>query len=479
MNNKSDSLLKNHNSAWKLFNVCHYRFIDQSGFLDLASQGKLSQVIFINNSNFIFGVLKDGSLIRHDYLNNDSLIQIQDSLNKSGTKIFNIENDAATINIVLFVISLLLITILMISFIFACISVAKINSLEKKLKEISNHKIDLNLNKNYALIRDQVSSLSQKVSELEASKSIPMSRITKLPANDNKSKNKDSEEINEKDNPDQKQRIYDQDLNLSDVIIESDETREYIEEFISNQKKDENEISPLFKNDIKPKSSLLLYGPPGIGKTLLGHAIANELDIEIFYTNATKFKPYYANQSPKMIEDFFKNAINYVTNNNKKVVVMIDEADEILTKRKANESSSDKQQNQATTSFLTHIDQLHAKYGDKIIFICATNHKDSIDPAILNRLHEKIELPRLSKDKQIELFYNKFGIYKSFVNQEFITNVFDAKNQNIIESFSGRDLDKIVNETRCKIIKKINDSNDQGLKQFIKENEDLLKQNEN
>jgi ATP-dependent Zn protease len=170
MNNKSDSLLKNHNSAWKLFNVCHYRFIDQSGFLDLASQGKLSQVIFINNSNFIFGVLKDGSLIRHDYLNNDSLIQIQDSLNKSGTKIFNIENDAATINIVLFVISLLLITILMISFIFACISVAKINSLEKKLKEISNHKIDLNLNKNYALIRDQVSSLSQKVSELEASK---------------------------------------------------------------------------------------------------------------------------------------------------------------------------------------------------------------------------------------------------------------------------------------------------------------------
>ena len=79
---------------------------------------------------------------------------------------------------------------------------------------------------------------------------------------------------------------------------------------------------------------ILFTGPPGIGKTHLAKAIANESDINLFYKSASEFEGFFVGSGAKKIREFFESVRKDLP-----AIVFIDEIDALGAKRKDSNSS--------------------------------------------------------------------------------------------------------------------------------------------
>jgi ATP-dependent Zn protease len=79
---------------------------------------------------------------------------------------------------------------------------------------------------------------------------------------------------------------------------------------------------------------ILFTGPPGIGKTHLAKAIANESDISLFYKSASEFEGFFIGSGAKRIREFFNSVRKELP-----AIVFIDEIDALGAKRSDSSSS--------------------------------------------------------------------------------------------------------------------------------------------
>ncbi len=125
--------------------------------------------------------------------------------------------------------------------------------------------------------------------------------------------------------------------------------------------------------DLKSVSGILLYGPPGCGKTMLMNAIANDMESVklISISGADLGKEGYENAVKIMKENFFR------AKENAPSVLFIDEIDSLVPDREnASELGI-----RRTAEFLREFDE--AKKTDYVVIVGATNRPDAIDPALL------------------------------------------------------------------------------------------------
>jgi len=129
----------------------------------------------------------------------------------------------------------------------------------------------------------------------------------------------------------------------------------------------------LFKNlGIKPPKGILLYGPPGCGKTLIARAVANETGAFFFLINGPEIMSKMAGESESNLRKAFEEA-----EKNAPAIIFIDEIDSIAPKR---EKTNGEVERRIVSQLLTLMDGLKSRAH--VIVMGATNRPNTIDAAL-------------------------------------------------------------------------------------------------
>ena len=151
-------------------------------------------------------------------------------------------------------------------------------------------------------------------------------------------------------------------------------------------------VKELTDNGLRGGITVILFGPPGTGKTEFVRQLALASGRDLFMVDSAKLDASYFGEKPRNLRDFFR-LVRYVQAiSNLAPIIFIDEADALLGRRVAVEKASDKEEN---TSASVILEELNTFSG---ILFAATNFITTIDPAMYRRFLMKIEFPVPGRD---------------------------------------------------------------------------------
>ncbi len=147
---------------------------------------------------------------------------------------------------------------------------------------------------------------------------------------------------------------------------------------------------------IKPPRGILLYGPPGSGKTLLAKAVANESEANFISIKGPEVMSKWVGESEKAVRTIFKKAKQVAP-----CIVFLDELDAIAHRRGFDNDSGVSER--VVNQLLTSMDGLETLEG--VVVIGATNRPDMVDPALLRtgRFDRILLVPAPDKAARLEI----------------------------------------------------------------------------
>jgi proteasome-associated ATPase len=169
------------------------------------------------------------------------------------------------------------------------------------------------------------------------------------------------------------------------------------------------------EHELRPPKGILLYGPPGCGKTLIAKAVANSLakQVEKVRGDGSVAKSYFLNiKGPELLNKYVGETERHIrlvfqrarekASEGTPVIVFFDEMDSIFRTRGSGVSSD--VENTIVPQLLSEIDGVEGL--ENVIVIGASNREDMIDPAILRpgRLDVKIKIERPDAEAARDIF---------------------------------------------------------------------------
>jgi cell division protease FtsH len=225
---------------------------------------------------------------------------------------------------------------------------------------------------------------------------------------------------------------------------ESDYTFDQLAGFIPD---DVHEIVDIINNPDKYKrfgqvcpKGVLLYGPPGNGKTSIARAIAGETDAPFYAISGTEFMELYVGVGPQRVGQFFKKAYDAIDSGKyRKAILFIDEIDAVGGNRSP--LYHDPEQRSTLDQILKEMDGF--EQHPNIIVIGATNTPEHLDPALLRpgRFDRLVEIPYPDEK-------SRYSILEHYLNKIDHT-VSEKKVVDVAEKASGltsAELESIVKE---------------------------------
>ena len=156
----------------------------------------------------------------------------------------------------------------------------------------------------------------------------------------------------------------------------------------------------LFKKvGIEPPKGILLYGPPGCGKTLLAKAVATETNATFIRVVASELVRKYIGEGARIVRELFALAKRKAP-----TIIFIDEIDAIGARRFTDSTSGEREVQRTMSQLLSELDGFTARGNIKVI--AATNRIDILDPALLRpgRFDRIIEIPKPDREGRKEIF---------------------------------------------------------------------------
>lgn len=195
------------------------------------------------------------------------------------------------------------------------------------------------------------------------------------------------------------------------------------------------------KLGITPPKGVLLYGPPGCGKTLLAKALANEINAHFSVINGPEIMSKYYGQSEENLRNVFDEA-----EKNAPAIIFIDEVDAIAPKR---ENVTGEVERRVVSQLLTLMDGLKSR--GKVVVIAATNIPNAIDPALRRpgRFDREIEIgvPDVTGRKEILLIHTRGMSLTKDVDLDKIAG--------ITHGYVGADVAALCKEAAMKTLRRV------------------------
>lgn len=211
------------------------------------------------------------------------------------------------------------------------------------------------------------------------------------------------------------------------------------------------------KFNVSTPNGILLFGPPGCGKTFIVRKLAEEIDYNFQEFSPSSIGSKYAHETTGNIAKIFQEA-----KNNAPTILFFDEIEALVTKRESlGESSSYRQEE--INEFLSKLNDA-SKLG--ILVVGATNQPDLIDSAIMRsgRMDKRIYIGPPDTEARIELFRTKLAKSAHSKNLNY------EKLAEMTNNYSSSDISMIVEEAGRKAAHDDLDEIEQELLEFIIEN---------
>ncbi|KAL1830204.1 hypothetical protein ACET3Z_008616 [Daucus carota] len=178
---------------------------------------------------------------------------------------------------------------------------------------------------------------------------------------------------------------------------------------------------------LKPCRGILLFGPPGTGKTMLAKAIANEAGASFINVSMSTITSKWFGEDEKNVRALFTLAAKVSP-----TIIFVDEVDSMLGQR--SRAGEHEAMRKIKNEFMTHWDGLLTKQSEKILVLAATNRPFDLDEAIIRRFERRILVGLPSAE-------NREMILRTLLAKETVDKDLDTKELAMLtEGYTGSDL---------------------------------------
>ncbi len=193
---------------------------------------------------------------------------------------------------------------------------------------------------------------------------------------------------------------------------------------------------------INPPKGILLYGPPGCGKTLLARAVATESEANFISVKGPEIFSKWVGESEKAIREIFRKGRMAAP-----AVIFMDELDSVVPRRGIGYADSGVTE-RVVSQLLTELDGIGGLHG--VVVIGATNRPDILDPALLRpgRFDELIYVPPPDEESRLEIF-------KIHTRGTPLGDDVDlAELARVTEGYSGADIEALCREAAMNALRR-------------------------
>ncbi|XP_077200354.1 spastin isoform X2 [Paroedura picta] len=189
----------------------------------------------------------------------------------------------------------------------------------------------------------------------------------------------------------------------------------------------------LFTGLRAPARGLLLFGPPGNGKTMLAKAVAAESNATFFNISAASLTSKYVGEGEKLVRALFA-----VARELQPSIIFIDEVDSLLCERREGEHDASRR---LKTEFLIEFDGVQSSGEDRILVMGATNRPQELDDAVLRRFTKRVYVSLPNEETRLLLLKNLLSKQGNPLTQKDL-----AQLARMTEGYSGSDLTALAKD---------------------------------